>query len=62
MVCKRTTAETGARYNRLSLDHNHGTGEFRGSCNAGLGMLGDNPNRVEAAARYLRDRNGGDAK
>ena len=40
------------------VDHNHATGKFRGwlcqQCNAALGMLKDDPIRVEALLRYIR--------
>lgn len=42
---------------RLSADHDHETGEFRGflcdSCNKALGLMRDSPNRLVRAARYL---------
>lgn len=45
---------------RLVIDHNHKTGDFRGllcyTHNAGLGMFQDNPELLEEAARYLRDK------
>lgn len=40
------------------VDHNHSTGQVRsllcGSCNQGIGHLKDNPERMEAAAAYIR--------
>lgn len=42
----------------LHTDHDHKTKEFRGlvcgSCNRALGLMQDDPERLEAAARYLR--------
>jgi Recombination endonuclease VII len=42
---------------RMSLDHCHDTGKLRGmlcnGCNVGIGMLGDDPDRVLAAYNYL---------
>lgn len=56
----------GTRFSASSVtttarwDHNHGTGQFRGwlchHCNVALGLLGDNPEVIEAAASYLRQR------
>ena len=44
----------------LRVDHNHRTDEVRGllckECNSGMGLLGDNPERLRAAARYLESR------
>ena len=43
---------------KLHLDHCHVTGEYRGhlcgSCNRGLGMLGDNLTGVQLALDYLK--------
>lgn len=42
----------------LCVDHDHTTGAMRGllcnNCNAGIGLLGDCPSRIELAAAYLR--------
>ena len=46
---------------RLDVDHNHETGQVRqlicSQCNAGLGMLKDNTNLVNAASSYLTYHN-----
>jgi Recombination endonuclease VII len=43
---------------QLAVDHDHGTGKFRGilcsHCNRAIGLLGDNISTVEALAAYLR--------
>ena len=44
---------------RLQLDHDHRTGLFRGllcgSCNGGMGLLGDDPQRLRQAADYIEE-------
>ena len=49
---------------RLSVDHNHASGEIRGllcdNCNSGLGRFRDSPEFLRAAAEYLlTSRKGG---
>jgi hypothetical protein len=43
---------------RLSVDHDHKTGKPRGllcaACNRAIGLMKEDPQRLEAAARYLR--------
>lgn len=51
--------EPGER--RLSIDHDHETGEFRGvlcsSCNGALGLMGDDIARLAKAIEYLDQAN-----
>jgi hypothetical protein len=43
---------------QLCVDHDHESGKLRGflchQCNIGIGMFGDSPGRLAAAADYLR--------
>lgn len=56
-ICGRTAAEAGGNSKRLSIDHDHSTGEFRGLlchfCNLAIGQMDDNPDRLMVAAEYL---------
>lgn len=55
-ICNSSPSET------FHIDHCHKTGVVRGllcgACNRGIGAFYDNPENLEAAARYLRIHNG----
>jgi len=54
-ICR--TAATGTSNELFDVDHDHATGVVRGLlcryCNLGVGQLGDDPARLQAAADYL---------
>lgn len=51
------TKTTQGQVRMLAVDHDHETGEVRSllcsACNTSIGLLGDDIERIEAAARYL---------
>lgn len=58
-ICGRPERRVlNGKVKRLSIDHDHKTDTVRallcGDCNTVLGLTDDNPERLEAAAAYLR--------
>lgn len=57
-LCEICESEPIKPYGRLSLDHDHKTGGFRGficsNCNMGLGLLKDNLTVLQSAIEYLQ--------
>lgn len=58
-VCNMHETDVGKK---MFVDHDHSTGKIRKllctRCNVGIGMLQDNPDIMECAAKYIRDHNG----
>ncbi len=57
-ICGRPeTKKRGQTLRRLAIDHDHKTNKFRGllcaDCNIMIGMAGEDPDRLKAAAAYL---------
>ena len=54
------TEPPGGRGNTYHVDHDHETGKVRGllcsNCNRALGLLRENPDRIDGLARYIRER------
>lgn len=59
MICGTKQTKIRKRH-RLCIDHDHGTGEFRGilchSCNVGIGCFSDDPEQMQKAIRYLKGK------
>jgi hypothetical protein len=63
LLAKRQTCEICGKRpvnGRLRIDHDHHTKKVRGvlcsNCNVGLGMFDDDPELLEQAAEYIRER------
>ena len=54
-------AQSRGKRKRLTIDHDHATGEFRGllcaGCNRAIGLFQDDPIRMLAAVRYIEKKN-----
>lgn len=57
-ICAKAETETrSGKTKALAVDHDHTSGAIRGllcvACNTGIGKLGDDPERLRAAADYI---------
>jgi Zn finger protein HypA/HybF involved in hydrogenase expression len=61
-ICGGQATGRGFENNRLSIDHNHETGEVRGLlctlCNAGIGHFKEDVALMKKAINYLEETNG----
>ena len=62
-ICERPEKTIDKKQNkarRLAVDHCHSTNKIRGllcfECNTGIGKFGDNPQLIERAANYVRNK------
>lgn len=59
-ICGLKLDASRGKTNAPNWDHNHATGKFRGwlcgNCNKALGLLGDNPDLLERAKEYLKQK------
>lgn len=57
-ICEKSLSKIQVDSHEQHLDHCHQTGQYRGllcrACNHLLGLAGDRPEVLEAAAEYLR--------
>lgn len=57
-ICREMEPTVAGKMMRLAIDHDHSSGVVRGllcgNCNKAIGQLNDSPERLEAAAHYLR--------
>jgi hypothetical protein len=62
-ICRRPEESSRHSGRRLVIDHDHKTGRVRkllcSKCNAGIGLLREDPLVLEAAIKYLRQFIGG---
>lgn len=61
-ICHRPPSGENHVNRYLHVDHDHVTGKIRGllchPCNVAIGLLGDDPERIQSAASYVHHRRG----